>query len=370
MVQVSGAVTETFKYNGDGQRFIATQGMTTTVYIGSYFEWHGTVTDTVKYYYSGATRVAMRVGANAPVYLMGDHLGSTSVAVDVNGALVGGSPQLYKAWGETRAGSMPTKYQYTGQFNQIELGIYYYGARWYDPSLGRFTQADTIIPVASQGVQAWDRYAYVNNNPIRYNDPSGHGGGPKADPRETGGEFYWNFFPEKQEGDEPDQTQPTTPPHPDAPPDYSNTPRDETPPPPHVDGLPDEGWEWGVWPGLGKGYRNNQDPNGTVWRPDFGYTNRPGTEGEMPHWHGRVPGEQGEGLTFPGDNKWGRPGQRTQPGVFNRETGRYEYSPLPGTGDVGVTVGVPIIVFFGYRFIRGLLSPVCGPLQLICAFGP
>jgi hypothetical protein len=30
------------------------------------------------------------------------------------------------------------------------------------------------VPVASQGVQAWDRYAYVNNNPLKYNDPTGH----------------------------------------------------------------------------------------------------------------------------------------------------------------------------------------------------
>jgi hypothetical protein len=40
--------------------------------------------------------------------------------------------------------------------------------------LGRFAQADTIIPEQTQGVHAWDRYAYVSNNPTRYNDPSGH----------------------------------------------------------------------------------------------------------------------------------------------------------------------------------------------------
>jgi hypothetical protein len=50
----------------------------------------------------------------------------------------------------------------------------YYNACWYDPSLGRFVQADIIVPTSTQGTQAWDRYAYVNNNPVRYNDPSGH----------------------------------------------------------------------------------------------------------------------------------------------------------------------------------------------------
>jgi hypothetical protein len=47
----------------------------------------------------------------------------------------------------------------------------FYNARWYDPALGRFAQADTIIP---GGVQGLDRYAYANNNPLMYTDPSGH----------------------------------------------------------------------------------------------------------------------------------------------------------------------------------------------------
>src|SRR5262249_14627109 len=54
------------------------------------------------------------------------------------------------------------------------FGLYFYGARWYDDSLGRFNQPDTIIPEQSQGVQAWDRFAYSNNNPVFYTDPSGH----------------------------------------------------------------------------------------------------------------------------------------------------------------------------------------------------
>jgi len=66
-----------------------------------------------------------------------------------------------------------TSYQYTGQRAEAGLGLYYYGARWYDPALGRFIQPDTIVPNPGDA-QAFDRYAYVNNNPLRYTDPTGH----------------------------------------------------------------------------------------------------------------------------------------------------------------------------------------------------
>ncbi|MEZ4679679.1 MAG: RHS repeat-associated core domain-containing protein [Caldilineaceae bacterium] len=51
--------------------------------------------------------------------------------------------------------------------------MYYYGARWYDPALGRFVQPDTIVPDPGEA-KAFDRYAYVLNNPLRYVDPTGH----------------------------------------------------------------------------------------------------------------------------------------------------------------------------------------------------
>jgi hypothetical protein len=47
----------------------------------------------------------------------------------------------------------------------------YFYARWFDISLSSFAQADTIVPA---GVQGLDRYAYVNNLPMNYTDPSGH----------------------------------------------------------------------------------------------------------------------------------------------------------------------------------------------------
>jgi len=126
---------------------------------------------TTKYYLAGGQRIAMRSGGTL-YYLLGDHLGSTSLTTDSAGSVV--SELRYTAWGEVRyqAGTTPTNYTYTGQYsNTADFGLMYYGARMYDPALGRFTSADSIVP---GGVQGLDRYAYVNNNPVRYTDPSGH----------------------------------------------------------------------------------------------------------------------------------------------------------------------------------------------------
>jgi RHS repeat-associated protein len=130
-----------------------------------------------KYYYEGAIRVAMRTGTGSPQYLLSDHLGSTEFTLSSIGTKQ--AELRYKAWGETRytSGNTQTTFRYTGQRQEISLGgvegLYYYGARWYDSSLGRFVSADSIIPGAGNP-QAWDRFAYVLNNPVLYNDPSGH----------------------------------------------------------------------------------------------------------------------------------------------------------------------------------------------------
>ena len=105
-------------------------------------------------------------------YLIGDHLGSTSLVTDAAGTVV--SETRYKAWGEVRyqSGVTPTEYQFTSQYSYAaDFGLLFYNARFYDPSLSRFISADTIVP---PGVQGLDRYAYTFNNPLRYTDPTGH----------------------------------------------------------------------------------------------------------------------------------------------------------------------------------------------------
>jgi RHS repeat-associated protein len=165
-----------YVYDGDGNRVKAVEGGKTTAYLGSHYEVEvsGGITTTRSYYYAGALRVAMRVNSDLH-YLLGDHLGSTSVSYKADGSDT--DTQTYKAWGELRwpeTSTLPTDRTYTGQHSEMEgIGLLFYGARWYDPALSRWAQPDTIIPNPFNPLD-WDRFAYVRSNSLRYIDPTGH----------------------------------------------------------------------------------------------------------------------------------------------------------------------------------------------------
>ncbi|WP_026371044.1 RHS repeat-associated core domain-containing protein [Kallotenue papyrolyticum] len=107
------------------------------------------------------------------------------------------SRQDFDPWGAIRSGGISqTTLNYTGQ-RRDGTGLLYYHARYYDPALSRFISADTIVPGSGaltlwpsdataaplfaqanapgpQNPQELNRYSYVNNNPIRHTDPTGH----------------------------------------------------------------------------------------------------------------------------------------------------------------------------------------------------
>ena len=88
LTSVSGAATASFVYDGDGKRIRAEiTGGSDTVYIGNYFEWNVTSQAMKSYYYASTTRVAMREGSGEPQWLLGDHLGSTSLIANDDGWL-------------------------------------------------------------------------------------------------------------------------------------------------------------------------------------------------------------------------------------------------------------------------------------------
>ena len=72
-------------------------------------------------------------------------------------------------------GETVTDLLYTGQKLDSYINLYWYGSRWYDASIGHFIQPDTIIPDPTNSINS-NRYAYVNYNPLKFNDPTGHNG--------------------------------------------------------------------------------------------------------------------------------------------------------------------------------------------------
>ncbi|HUV51760.1 MAG TPA: RHS repeat-associated core domain-containing protein [Dehalococcoidia bacterium] len=86
----------------------------------------------------------------------------------------------YYPYGSTRdsGGSLDTDKKFTGQRADAS-GLYYYGARYYLPAMGRFISADTVVP-NPYNPQSLNRYSYCLNNPLRYTDPTGHDGAEVA----------------------------------------------------------------------------------------------------------------------------------------------------------------------------------------------
>jgi RHS repeat-associated protein len=69
-------------------------------------------------------------------------------------------------------GTLGTDKEFTGQ-RLDGTGLYYYNARYYDPTIGRFISADTVVQNVNNP-QCFNRYSYVLNNPLNSIDPTGN----------------------------------------------------------------------------------------------------------------------------------------------------------------------------------------------------
>ena len=61
---------------------------------------------------------------------------------------------------------------YRGYYYDRDLGMYYLQTRYYDSNIGRFLNADSYVSTG-QGILGHNMYAYCNNNPVMYVDPTG-----------------------------------------------------------------------------------------------------------------------------------------------------------------------------------------------------
>ena len=122
--------------------------------------------------FAGNRRIASKTGSSV-TYYHPDHLGGLNIATDGAGNKV--QTVFYYPYGETRVntGSVDLHYKFTGKEIDRESGLYYYGARYYDPVIGRFISPDSVVQSPGDP-QMFNRYSYAANNPLANIDPTGH----------------------------------------------------------------------------------------------------------------------------------------------------------------------------------------------------
>jgi RHS repeat-associated protein len=183
LIQVTnGTDVITYGYDGDGRRISQTVNGETTIFaygvgLNVLTEFTGSGVPKFDYIYAGNRNIA-RInfdGAGVPVskeFYHPDHLGSTIGLTDQETTKVW--DRTYLPYGGTFTGTGTTEntHQYTAKELEAATGLYYYGARYHNPSIGRFMSPD---PAGADPTdpQSWNRYAYVLNNPIKYIDPDG-----------------------------------------------------------------------------------------------------------------------------------------------------------------------------------------------------
>jgi RHS repeat-associated protein len=174
-------------YSGGGQKLTkwvetGTGAPVVTEYLGPFVhQYNMGSTSSLKYIITPEGRIK-NTGTNAaPVwsweYNLTDHLGNVRVVfrpsgtstevMDYNNYFPFGmkmTPYLCQS-------TTDNKYQYNGKEQQTDFGLnwYDYGARFYDPAIGRWHSVDPL----AENDRAWSPFNYARNNPIRYIDPDG-----------------------------------------------------------------------------------------------------------------------------------------------------------------------------------------------------
>jgi RHS repeat-associated protein len=127
--------------------------------------------------YLGGKRIAQLVregNVQTPSYLHNDLSGTPQMATDSNGQQLW--KESYLPFGERlryQVGDEQNALWFAGKPRDWDTGLSYFGARYYDPLVGRFTGMDPA-EVDPENLHSFNRYAYGNNNPYRYVDPDGH----------------------------------------------------------------------------------------------------------------------------------------------------------------------------------------------------
>ncbi len=186
LISTSGAATSQNLYRASGERARRMVNGSSSWYYRDGFELDSGSGGTVSMSVAGML-VAAR-GADRELWSQAaDHLGTPSVSVSWSGNV---ETRRNTPFGGLRSGLSsvaggPSDLSFTGQRDDVGTGLMYFGARFYDPVLGQFTQPDSL------SVDGLNRYAYVRNSPLSLVDPSGLCAEEVAD---SGGCYQWGLL--------------------------------------------------------------------------------------------------------------------------------------------------------------------------------
>ena len=196
----SGDVSASFDYDADGLRTTKTVGTSRVDYYRAggllLGEVHtdGDESYTINYMYDESGRMLGFRLDGAEYYYVRDYSGDVTGLINSRGELIGS--YLYDPWGvllETYLNTFEEEtaewtdadraeymrvlnlnpIRYKSYYYDTETGFYYLQSRYYDPITTRFINADGLISTGT-GVLGYNMFAYCNNNPIMFADPSGN----------------------------------------------------------------------------------------------------------------------------------------------------------------------------------------------------
>jgi RHS repeat-associated protein len=170
-VKEGGVASAAYTYRRDGIRMSKTGGGVASTYLlegPSVVEVRLSTGGVTKHFQGPGTDnvVAMQDGAGVVTYFTRDHLGSAREHVTAEGTVT--LRRRYDPWGRLLSGAAAGGWAFTGRENEAETSLYYYRARYYSPSLGRWASADPAGRVDGPNL-----YSYVGNNPAVRIDPTG-----------------------------------------------------------------------------------------------------------------------------------------------------------------------------------------------------
>ncbi|MFJ3789572.1 RHS repeat domain-containing protein [Kitasatospora sp. NPDC090091] len=174
LAKLTGAGTDSYVYDADGQRLVRRDSAGTTLYLpgGNELKLSGGAVTGTRYYTHGGQTVAVR-SAGKLTFVLADHHGTATVHVDAaTQAVTRRKTTLFGAERGTAPGSgWVGDHGFVGGVKDGDSGLTHLGAREYDPGIGRFISVDPKLDSTSS--QELNAYGYANNNPLSTADPSG-----------------------------------------------------------------------------------------------------------------------------------------------------------------------------------------------------